>query len=74
MSMFDTVGKTAGQAGRKDNTLRKLNAAKGDGYIFQSDHSESSAVSGQTYDYIVKLVREYGQYPIRLPTGLDESA
>ena len=73
MSMFDTVGKTAGQAGRKDNTLRKLNAAKGDGYIFQSDHSESSAVSGQTYDYIVKLVREYGQYPIRLPAGLDES-
>lgn len=53
--------------------LRKLNAAKGGGYIFQSDHSVSSAVSGQTYDYIIKLVREYGQYPIRLPTGLDES-
>ena len=73
MSMFDTVGKTAGQAGRKDNTLRKLNAAKGGGYIFQSDHSVSSAVSGLTYDYIAKLVREYGQYPIRLPAGLDES-
>jgi hypothetical protein len=53
--------------------LRKLNAAKGGGYIFQSDHSVSSAVSGPTYDYIIKLVREYGQYPIRLPTGLDES-
>jgi hypothetical protein len=26
----------------------------------------SSAVSGHTYDYIVKLVREYGEYPIRL--------
>ena len=46
--------------------LRKLNAAKGGGYIFQSDHSVSSAVSGQTYDYIVNLVREHGRYPIRL--------
>jgi len=46
--------------------LRKLNAAKGGGFIFQSDHSVSSAVSGHTYDYIVKLVREYGRYPLRL--------
>jgi uroporphyrinogen decarboxylase len=46
--------------------LRKLNAAKGGGFIFQSDHSVSSSVSGETYDYIVKLVREYGKYPIQL--------
>jgi hypothetical protein len=46
--------------------LRKLNAAKGGGYIFQSDHSVSSAVSGHTYDYIVKLVRQYGGYPLQL--------
>ena len=46
--------------------LRKLNAAKGGGYIFQSDHSVSSAVSGRTYDEIVKLVRAFGRYPIRL--------
>ena len=46
--------------------LRKLNAAKGGGYIFQSDHSVSSAVSGKTYDAIVKLVREYGKYPLNL--------
>jgi uroporphyrinogen-III decarboxylase len=46
--------------------LRKLNAARGGGFIFQSDHSVSSAVSGQTYDYIVKLVREYGRYPLNL--------
>ncbi|GEM_PF-43580 len=46
--------------------LRKLNAAKGGGMIFQSDHSVSSGVSGQTYDYIVKLVREYGSYPLNL--------
>lgn len=46
--------------------LRKLNAAKGGGYIFQSDHSVTSAVAGSTYDYIVKLVREYGTYPLQL--------
>lgn len=46
--------------------LRKLNAAKGGGMIFQSDHSVSSSVSGQTYDYIVKLVREHGHYPLQL--------
>jgi uroporphyrinogen-III decarboxylase len=53
--------------------LRKLNAAKGGGYIFQSDHSVSSSVSGQTYDYIVKLVRDYGKYPIRLPQEFEET-
>jgi hypothetical protein len=46
--------------------LRKLNAAKGGGYIFQSDHSVTSGVSGHTYDYIVNLVREAGQYPLEL--------
>jgi hypothetical protein len=46
--------------------LRKLNAAKGGGFIFQSDHSVTSNVSGHTYDYIVKLVREHGKYPIQL--------
>lgn len=46
--------------------LRKLNAAKGGGYIFQSDHSVTSSVSGHTYDYIVNLVREFGQYPLEL--------
>ncbi len=50
----------------KEEILRKLNAARGGGYIFQSDHSVSSHVSGQTYDYIVKLVREYGKYPLDL--------
>jgi len=46
--------------------LRKLNAAKGGGYIFASDHSVTSAISGHTYDYIVRLVREHGQYPLDL--------
>jgi len=50
----------------KREVLRKLNAARGGGFIFQSDHSVSSSVAGKTYDYIVKLVREYGRYPLRL--------
>jgi hypothetical protein len=50
----------------RSEVLRKLNAAKGGGMIFQSDHSVSSEVSGATYDYIVKLVREYGHYPLEL--------
>ncbi len=50
----------------KKEVLRKLNTAKGGGFIFQSDHSVSSAVSGTTYDYIVNLVREYGKYPLQL--------
>jgi len=50
----------------KGIVLRKLNAAKGGGMIFQSDHSVPSNVSGQRYDYVVKLVREYGKYPLQL--------
>ena len=50
----------------RKEVLGKLNAAKGGGMIFQSDHSVTSGVSGHTYDYIVKLVREYGTYPLNL--------
>ena len=46
--------------------LTKLNAAKGGGYIFQSDHSVPHSVSGESYDYVVKLIREYGKYPLKL--------
>jgi uroporphyrinogen decarboxylase len=53
------------EAIRRD-VLHKLNAARGGGYIFQSDHSVSSSVSGITYDYIVQLVRKYGDYPLNL--------
>jgi uroporphyrinogen decarboxylase len=48
------------------SVLRKLNAAKGGGYIFQSDHSVPSNVSGENYDYVVRLVHERGGYPLRL--------
>jgi len=46
--------------------LRKLGAARGGGYILQSDHSISSNVDPATYDYLVHLVREHGQYPLKL--------
>jgi len=50
----------------KHEVLRKLTAARGGGMIFASDHSVSSSVSGHTYDMIVKLVREHGNYPLQL--------
>ncbi len=56
----------------KEEVLRKLNAAKGGGFIPQSDHSVSSGVSAATYDLLVKLVRKYGRYPLDLGS-FDES-
>jgi len=50
----------------KAAVLTKLNAAKGGGFIFQSDHSVPSSISGENYDYVVRLVREYGKYPLQL--------
>lgn len=50
----------------KKEVVRKLNAAKGGGFLFQSDHSVSSEVSGPIYDYVVSLVRQYGNYPLQL--------
>jgi uroporphyrinogen-III decarboxylase len=46
--------------------LRKLNAAKGGGYIIQSDHSVSGDVDASTYDYCIRLAREHGRYPLAL--------
>jgi hypothetical protein len=50
----------------KRYVLRKLNAARGGGYIFQSDHSVPSNVSAERYEYVVSLVREFGKYPLSL--------
>jgi len=46
--------------------LRKLNAARGGGYILQSDHSVPDNVDPATYDYMIELVRRYGTYPLDL--------
>jgi uroporphyrinogen-III decarboxylase len=50
----------------RQEVLTKLNAAKGGGYILQSDHSVPDNVAPATYDYVVRLVRECGRYPLRL--------
>jgi hypothetical protein len=56
----------AGKEELKREVLRKLNAAKGGGWIFQSDHSVPSNVSGENYETVVNLVRRYGKYPLDL--------
>ena len=54
------------EAELRRTVLTKLNAAKGGGYIFQSDHSVPANVSGRNYDFVVRLIRESGRYPLRL--------
>jgi hypothetical protein len=46
--------------------LRKMNAARGGGYIIQSDHSVPSNVSAERYEYVLNLVRKYNTYPLDL--------
>ncbi len=46
--------------------LRKLNAGKGGGLMFHSDHSVPSSISGGNFDYVFNLVKEYGRYPLQL--------
>ena len=46
--------------------LRKLEAARGGGYIFQSDHSVPSNVSAERYEFVLKLLRLYGTYPLSI--------
>ena len=48
----------------KREVLYKLQAAKGGGWIFQSDHSVSSNVDPESYKLAVEILREYGNYPM----------
>jgi uroporphyrinogen-III decarboxylase len=59
------IWESGDRAALRHEILRKLEAARGGGYLFQSDHSVTSSVSGATYDFIVKLVQEFGRYPIK---------
>jgi hypothetical protein len=56
--------------GDKENlrreVLRKLNAAKGGGYIPMSDHSVPDNVPVDNYDYYIRLINEFGRYPLDL--------
>ncbi len=57
---------TGDRAGLKRDVLRRLNAAKGGGYIPMSDHSVPDNVPVENYDYYMELLRRYGNYPLRL--------
>jgi len=46
--------------------LYKLQAARGGGWVFQSDHSISSAVAPESYALAVRTLREHGDYPLKL--------
>lgn len=46
--------------------MRKLNAAKGGGYLPQSDHSVPSNVSAERYEFVLNLLRAHGAYPLNL--------
>lgn len=48
----------------RESVLRKLAAARGGGYIFQSDHSVPSNISAARYEFVLDLVRRYGVYPM----------
>ncbi|MCL5103123.1 MAG: uroporphyrinogen decarboxylase family protein [Armatimonadetes bacterium] len=51
----------------RKHVLYKLRAAIGGGWVFQSDHSVSSAVSPETYELAINTLREFGNYPLSLP-------
>jgi uroporphyrinogen decarboxylase len=43
----------------------KLQAAKGGGWICQSDHSVTSRVAPESYELAVQTLRRWGNYPLR---------
>ena len=49
-----------------EEVLTKMNAAKGGGYIVQSDHSVPSNVSAERYEYVFNLIKDNGTYPLDL--------
>lgn len=57
---------SADKASLKREVLRKLTAAKGGGLIFQSDHSVPSNIPGESFDYVVNLVKKHGRFPLQL--------
>jgi len=46
--------------------LYKLRAAQGGGWVFQSDHSVSSAVAPESYELALATLREHGDFPLRI--------
>ena len=58
------VWETGDRATIRREVLRKLNAAKGGGYIFQSDHSVPADVKPESYELALATLRELGTYPL----------
>jgi len=61
-----TVLATGDREAIRREVLYKLSAAKGGGFIFQSDHSVPDNVAPKDYAYAINLLREHGGYPIKL--------
>lgn len=57
---------TGSKEALKKDVLRRLNAAKGGGFIPMSDHSVPDNVPVENYDYYMSLLEQYGKYPLRL--------
>ncbi len=57
---------TGSREALKRDVLRRLNAAKGGGYIPMSDHSVPDNVPVENYDYYMSLLEDYGKYPLEL--------
>ena len=65
-NMDVVVWASGDRAAIRQAVLTKLNAAKGGGFIFQSDHSVPHNIAPADYDYVVELVRKHGVYPLQL--------
>jgi uroporphyrinogen decarboxylase len=50
----------------KKEVLYKMRAGINGGWIFQSDHSVSSNVAPESYKLALDILREYGNYPLKI--------
>jgi len=57
----------SGDPERIRNEIRyKIQAARGGGWVCQSDHSVTSQVAPESYELAVQTLRRYGNYPLRV--------
>jgi len=72
MGGIDNAGALGAPAGDFDTIRRQVltafNAAKGGGFILQTDHTVPGSVPPENYDFFQTLRREFGTYPLRLGT------
>ncbi|MFB3786617.1 MAG: uroporphyrinogen decarboxylase family protein [bacterium] len=60
------VLETGDEEAVRREVLYKLRAAAGGGWIFQSDHSVTSQVRPEIYELALRVLRENGNFPLRL--------